>query len=161
MKEEFIEPFYESIKFVLQESTGFEVTVEKAYPLHPPFSAKNVVILIGLIGSLKGQVFFTANIELVRRITAFMVEGIDTDDADDLSKSALSEISNMIVGHTTNTLCSKGINVDLTPPTILTGENLKFSTDKLEIVCVPIAFDDGSKMDVIIAFMEPDTHPSV
>ncbi len=36
---------------------------------------------------------------------------------DDLSKSALSELGNMIMGNTATIFSTKGIGIDITPPT--------------------------------------------
>jgi len=47
-----------------------------------------------------------------------------------MSKSALSELTNMILGNTATLLYNRGVGVEITPPSFLMGENMQISPSK-------------------------------
>ena len=60
----------------------------------------------------------------------------------------------MILGYAA-TLFSRGkIVVDITPPTILTGDNIQLSMPSTVVVCIPLLFEDGSEIEINVSFRE-------
>jgi CheY-specific phosphatase CheX len=65
-------------------------------------------------------------------IASGMMGGMQLAELDEISKSAISELTNMILGNTATILYNKGINIDITPPSFLMGENLQVSNSKVK-----------------------------
>ena len=47
-----------------------------------------------------------------------------------------------------------GVIVDITPPTLLIGENMMLSVHKSVIICVPLLLEDESKLEIDISYVE-------
>ena len=60
----------------------------------------------------------------------------------------------MILGNTAMKFSEKNIHIDITPPTILTGDNIELSIHKSVIVCIPIEFEDNCKMEIDFSYIE-------
>ena len=83
-----------------------------------------------------------------------MMMGMPVNDLDEVSKSAISEAANMILGNAATILFSKVIKVDITPPSIMMGDNVLISIPKMKTVCIPLKFATGGTMELDIAAVE-------
>lgn len=75
-----------------------------------------------------------------------MMMGMPVDELDELSKSALSELANMIMGNSATLLFNAGVNIDITPPTLMMGDNMQISAGSMRTVCVPLKCNLGELM---------------
>ena len=57
-----------------------------------------------------------------------------------MAKSALSELGNMILGNAATILSGDNVLIDITPPTLGTG-NAKMTSPNMKSIKVPILFD--------------------
>ena len=119
-----------------------------------PFTADRVIILVGLAGEIKGQVFFSMEENVACTIASAMMMGMPVSELDEMSKSAISELGNMIVGNAATLFSSKGISIDITTPTVMVGTNISISTNTTQTVCVPVEFNDNLKVEIDIALQE-------
>ena len=78
------------------------------------------------------------NRSVALNIASNMMGGAEIAELDEISKSAISELANMILGNTATILYNKGIGIEITPPTFLMGENLQISNSKMTTICVPL-----------------------
>ena len=60
----------------------------------------------------------------------------------------------MILGNTATIFSKKNIHVDITPPTVLTGDNMQLSAAKSTVVCIPLILDDNAKIELDISYVE-------
>lgn len=137
MKVEYINPFIESSQSVIKMICGVDVKLGKVYLKSSPFYFNQIVIIIGVIGAIKGQIYFEFSIETAKRIASKMMGGMKIEELDEISKSAISEMSNMILGNASTIFSKKEIHIDITPPTVLTGEKIEMS-NKVPTVVVPL-----------------------
>lgn len=72
--------------------------------------------------------------------------GIPVPQLNDMAKSAVSELSNMILGNAATLFSTKGITVDITPPNLIMGSNLSFNVSDSKTICVPLNAEDGSSL---------------
>jgi chemotaxis protein CheX len=154
MKAEYINPFIEASQRIIAETTGLSPKVGKIYIKNTPFKGDNVVVLIGLTGSIQGNVTLSLKRTLACKIASAMMGGIPVVELDELTKSAVSELCNMILGNTANIFYKNNIAIDITPPTVLTGENMEFSPSKSVIICIPLEFECGETMEIDITYKE-------
>lgn len=154
MKVEYINPFIESSMSIINQTTGINPTLGKIHVKKAPYKGDNVVVLIGLTGEIQGSVIITLNKVLACKIASAMMCGMPVAELDEMARSAISELCNMILGNTANIFYSNNINIDITPPTLMTGENMEFSQSNALTVCVPLQFEDGYEINIDISYKE-------
>lgn len=143
MKVEFINPFIKATTEVLKQIANLHFDTGKPYIKASPYTAKNLIIVVGITGEIRGQAVISLDTELAKKIASAMMMGMPVNELDELSKSALSELANMIMGNSATLLFNTGINIDITPPTLMMGENLSISSGSMRTVCVPLSHEMG------------------
>lgn len=138
MRVEFINPFIKATTEVLRQIANIEFQTGKPYIKASPYMAKNLIIVVGITGEIRGQAVISMDEKLAMQIASAMMMGMPVNELDELSKSALSELGNMIMGNSATLLFNSGINIDITPPTLMMGENLSISSGSMRTVCVPL-----------------------
>lgn len=154
MNVEYINPFIESSKSIINQTTGFNPSLGKIYIKSTPYKGDDVIVLIGLTGEIQGNVIISLKKELACKIAAAMMGETSLLELGEIGKSAISELCNMILGNAASIFYKRNISIDITPPTIFTGDNIELSLGKSVIVCVPLEFDDGNSMDINITYKE-------
>ncbi len=154
MKVEYINPFIEASMSIITQTSGLQPSVGKIKIKGTPYQSGHVVILIGLTGEIKGNVGISLSRSLACTIASAMMGGMPVPELDELGKSAIAELCNMILGHTANIFSKNDMNIDITPPTVLTGENMEFSPTKAVIVSVPLLFENGEAMEIDISYKD-------
>ena len=154
MNVNYLNPFIEASMNVVKDIAGLESELEKVCLRGNTFNGKDVIVIIGVTGALVGQVILTLNKESMDALVKHMFAG-DSDNLDsDLKKSAIAELTNMIVGNATSLFYKKGMKVLITTPTILTGKDILIS-NKYPIICIPVKFaGDNVGLDLNISALE-------
>lgn len=154
MNIEYINPFIEASQTVLKQIAGLEAKLGKVYLKESPYKSDCIIIMVGLTGKMRGQAMFTMNIDVALEIASSMMGGMTVTALDEISKSAISELTNMILGNTATILYNKGTVVEITPPSFLMGDNLQISYTKLKTVCIPLVLENGKVMEIDLAVEE-------
>jgi chemotaxis protein CheX len=151
MSVDFINPFLMAATSILKDMCQITTKLGKPYVKTTEFSSESVIIIIGVIGQLKGQVVVGLPMAVACDIASRMIMAPVTE-MNELSMSALSELGNMILGNAATILSTKGIVVDITPPTLCQG-SMSITSMYAQNICVPLLYDGGSKiieMDVAL-----------
>ncbi|QCX33199.1 chemotaxis protein CheX [Caloramator sp. E03] len=143
--------FIDSCKEVIGQITGLQPKTGDLYIKTTPFEGNNLVILIGIAGDFHGSTILSLNDDSAKKIASLMMGGFPISTLDEMAKSAIAELSNMILGHVSTAFSKNKINIDITPPTILTGENLKLSLKSTCINCIPFIFDEDFSLEMNIS----------
>jgi len=154
MKVEYINPFIQGTTNVLKNVCNEETTLGKIFLKNSPYTGETISIIIGVTGDIKGQVIFSLNIESACSIASKMMMGMPVEEMDELAKSAISELTNMILGNTATIFYNNGIMIDITPPSLIMGQNIQISTTKTETVCIPLKLSDGKEFAIDVALQE-------
>lgn len=138
MRAEFINPFV-SAAFAVFE-TMLQVTPAKGQlTLKPsPLQGKEVNTVIGVTGDILGQVIFSMDTDTALKFASIMLMGMPVNELDEMAKSAVNELGNMITGNATTGLSENGFSCNLTPPTLFMGKDVMISTKDLQILVIPI-----------------------
>ncbi|QZY57343.1 chemotaxis protein CheX [Crassaminicella profunda] len=151
MNVELINPFIKASKEILHQMANIPCEMGTVFTREGSFDGTDVMIFIGLTGQLKGQAILGMKEEMARKIVSNMMGGMPVNALDDIVKSAISELGNMILGNTATLLYNKGITIDITPPTLLIGEKLSVSTSSKQTITVPLKTDYGIiELDIAI-----------
>lgn len=152
MKAEVINSFIKASMDVIQQTTGVLPKLGKAYRKNTPYKSGSLVVLIGLTGDLLGNVAITMDQKLACSIASLMMGGAEVPFLDEMAKSAVAELGNMILGNTGILLAQMGIRIDVTPPTVLTGEKMELSNQNALIIGVPLLFDGDEVFELNISY---------
>jgi chemotaxis protein CheX len=116
--------------------------------------AGSVVIIIGIAGQFKGQAFFSMDESTARKIASAMMMGMPVNDMDEMAKSAIAELGNMIMGNVSTEFYNNGIKIDITPPSILVGRDMAVSTKGIKSICIPLILGNMGKLEIDVAVTE-------
>lgn len=147
MKAEYINPFIRSARSVINSLLGIEAELGKIYLRNDPFEYNQVVIMIGFIGSIKGKVYFELSTETAKKIASVMMGGMDVTDLDEISKSALAEMGNMIMGNSSMIFAEEKISIDITPPSLLTGEEIEIPGE-ISTIIIPLDLQEYGTLNI-------------
>lgn len=151
MNIEYINPFIEASQTVIKQIASLEAKLGKVYLKTAPYSSEDIIIMVGLTGKIRGQAIFSMTRDLGMKIASSMMMGMPVTEFDELSKSAISELANMIMGNAATILYNKGINIDITPPSLLMGENMQITPSKMKTICVPLLLNNNEKIELDIS----------
>jgi len=109
------------------------------------FADNHVWIQIGLKGQMNGDIVFGLSESVALRIISAMMGGFVITEIDELGKSAISELGNMISGNASTMLYNQGVHVDITPPKIM-EVNAVFGARRA--LAVPLIMDGIGEMEI-------------
>lgn len=75
--------------------------------------------------------------------------GMPVSEFDDMARSAISELGNMVMGNAATILSNNNVMIDITPPTIITGTTTIESPDST-MFKVPLIYEN---YEVTLCFM--------
>lgn len=150
MNVKYINPFIKASSIVLKQMCGVEVQIKNPYVKKDFVSEKEVIIMIGITGDIKGHVLFSIKDHTACWLASKIMFGMEVTQLDDMSKSAIGELGNMILGNTSTFLSQDEIEVDITPPTLLLSSGLDIVTKDKEIVSIPLELDSQHHFEINI-----------
>ncbi|WP_373482739.1 chemotaxis protein CheX [Acetobacterium sp.] len=145
-----INPFIASVTDIMPQ-LGFEsINLIEQKEKTKKIVASGIVLTLGIVGDKKGNVAYAIDTEGAKQIASIMMMGMPVDELDDMAKSAISELSNMLTANAAINFSNDNITVDISPPTMLTGESIELSMSRDQVMCVE--FDiDGIKLEINVA----------
>ncbi len=144
-----INPFLQSCISIVESVTQVKMVVGK--PERTDFYLREMTyaIQVGVIGELKGQVILAMGESNAKDVASRMMYGMPVNELDEMSSSALNELSNMIMGNTATIFSTLGIIIDITPPLAVYGKDLQLKTD-IEGIRVPMLKDGREYISLYI-----------
>ena len=145
-----ITPFISAIKDVMPQ-LGFEsVVVKEQKSKDKKIMVSGLLLTLGIVGDKKGNVAYVIDTEGAKQIASVMMMGMAVEELDDMAKSAISELSNMLTANAAIYFSNDEITIDISPPTMLTGDNIELCMAKDQVA--GLVFDiDGIGLEVNIA----------
>lgn len=151
MNIEYINPFIEASQTVLKQIASIEARLGKVYLKTSPYKSEDIIIMVGLTGKIRGQAIFSMSRDYGMKIASCMMMGMQVTEFDEISKSAISELANMIMGNAATLLYNRGINIDITPPSLLMGENMQITPNRMKTICIPLLISEKDHIDLDIS----------
>lgn len=99
-----------------------------------------VIVIIGLIGDLKGNIIYNLTEESAKKISSKMMMGMPVENFDELAQSAISELVNMLTANAATNFSNNNINIDISTPTLIYGQ-FTANANADEILCINIDTD--------------------
>ncbi|MDO5383182.1 MAG: chemotaxis protein CheX [Eubacteriales bacterium] len=147
---ECINPFLMAATSIMKDACQTEMKIGKPYVKTTEFEQDSVIIMIGVTGEMRGQVIIALGYEKALEIASKMMMGMPVNELDEMATSAISELGNMIMGNAATILSTKGIGIDITPPTLCRGA-MKISQSYTKNICIPLSTEGDITMELDIA----------
>lgn len=113
----------------------------------PELHDQHVWIRIDIKGSVEGQVAFGLAPEVALKIASAMMGGFELNELDDMSKSAVAELANMISGNACMALSNNGLQLDITPPQVQHGAGIEKPLQEVAYA-VPLELQELGIMEI-------------
>ena len=138
---EHINPFLLSAQQILTQVCNIQTKVGQISKDNMCIDGEPVFIMLGVTGEMTGQVCIVFDLEAAKDVASRMMMGMPVDVIDDMAKSALSELGNMMMGNAATLLSNNNIMIDITPPTLLVGSAI-LSSPEMAVIKVPLLYQN-------------------
>ena len=118
-----IDSFVRAAYSVIEMMLNPEVEAGKPFFNEEPLQKYDVLVLVGVLGDLQGQVLCGMSTETAQKIISQMM-GTEVDGINEMGKSAICELKNIITGTASTNLSLVGYNCNITPPLFVTRDNI-------------------------------------
>lgn len=146
-----VNPFIESFTAVMPQ-LGFENIQRGNLGLKgKDLICNGVIIIVGIVGEIKGNVVYCIGMEHAKKIASTMMMGMPVDELDDMSRSALGELTNMLTANAATGFFNLGITIDISTPTLLYGDNIAVNMSSNQVLSIEL-FADEHPIEINIAF---------
>ncbi|REK75826.1 chemotaxis protein CheX [Paenibacillus paeoniae] len=147
MKAEYINPFLESAKIVIEQLVQIKPATGQLGVKDIKFVENYIWIQIGLNGQMNGDIVFGLSEQVALKMVSAMMGGYAISEIDEMGRSAISELGNMISGNASTILYNQGVRVDITPPKLIqSAQAAGFNATKA--LTVPLIMDGIGELDI-------------
>ncbi|NCN04635.1 MAG: chemotaxis protein CheX [Spirochaetales bacterium] len=156
MRVEYINPFVEAAYSVLTEVLNTDIKRGELFLKSTSMSVLGVAAIVGLAGDVEGRVLFDMTHDTAMKVTNAMLTSMGMEAIatfDDMGKATITELANMITGQAVTKLHNLGFSFDLTPPALITGQNMEISDQRVEALIVPMECQYG-RIEINVAVRE-------
>lgn len=84
-----------------------------------------VTVMVGFTKQIRGNVAYNMTEDTAKYIASSMMMGMPIETFDEMAQSAISEMSNMLTANAATSLAGMGYDVDISTPSLTTGENFQ------------------------------------
>ena len=147
-----INPFVQGAQRVFDSICQETPSLGKVYLKSKPYKVSPVSVSISIFGAFEGEVVYGMKEPDGCSIVSKMMMGMPVPTLkDDMAKSAVSELANIISGNVATIFSGKDVVVDIKPPQLrfeAAATDFPFCEKVQRIVCVPLHFQNGSVFEV-------------
>jgi chemotaxis protein CheX len=138
-----IDSFVQAVHTVIESMLDPNVETGKPFFNNDPLRKYEIVVLVGVLGDLQGQVICGMSTETAKKVIERML-GMEITEIDDFGKSALCELKNIIVGTASTNLSEVGYKCNITPPLLLMNKEVpEFLKHINTALAIPISIPYG------------------
>jgi Predicted inhibitor of MCP methylation, homolog of CheC len=147
MKAEYINPFLEAATIVIEQVIQIRPSTGKLGLKKIELVENHIWIQIGINGQMNGDIVFGLSEQVALKMVSAMMGGFTISEMDEIGRSAISELGNMISGNASTMLYNQGVHIDITPPKILQSASLE-SFLSGQALTVPLIMDGIGVFDI-------------
>ena len=152
MKVEYVNPFLEAFEMVIAKVLEVHPKIGTPYIKEKLNRCGEVVISLGVTGDVSGVIMLNISEDIAKLVASKMINGRKIEEFDEVAKSALSELANMVAVNSISFFSKGGFNVNITPPSLYIGKDMNFYNYLIKSICVPMKFDNISmELDLAIS----------
>lgn len=150
-EEEYIKHFVFSLEHNIKDLAGLECKITINEVQERRFISQGLAIIMGLTGKRYGRIILDCSLELAAQLTQRMLNKATV--VEDEILNVIAESTNIICGHSISQINNsyKDLELRLTPPSILFGENLSIFNPKFKSFLITAKTDLG-RLDLNVGF---------
>ncbi len=152
MKAEHANPFISAAVQTFKKELNIELKRSDLNVKDAPVPSKDVTIIIGVTGPVKGQVVYSMDQNVAEAIAKSMLPGTLPAQQKKLVNSAVSEMANIITGQASIILAGDNHVIDITPPAVFCG-GVTMDFLSIQTICMTFISSIGS-VEINIALTE-------
>ncbi len=152
MKAQYINPFLESASTVIQQMCNISPKRGDLSIKDVTFYEDHIWIKIGMTGHIEGDVIFGLHKDVAMRIVSAMMGGFPISEMDEMGKSAISELGNMISGNASTILFNQGVAIDITPPQLVDDHQSMYGAGKA--LAVPLDLGHLGELEIQVLVLK-------
>lgn len=141
MDVKYINPFLDALVNVMPQLGINNIKKSKVSIRGKSINSPGVLIIIGIVGDLRGNVIYGTTIENAKKIASLMMMGAPVKELNEIAQSAISELSNMITANASTLFSEEGINIDISTPTLMYG-SFKATASAEKVLCIEMLVND-------------------
>lgn len=131
------------------------LTPGKPYLIRADATVQPVNVMIGVAGSVQGLVIYGMELAMAKSVIR-ATAGSPVAITDPISDSALGELGAVVTRVALSSLEDAGYPCRTTPPMVMRGTGIKFSSVIRPMVVVPITTDEG-EMKIYLGLQETES----
>lgn len=143
-----INPFLDSVKSVLAQLGITDIKMSGLKKKEKMYVDLEITSIIGIVGSIKGNIAYSMSEETAKKAVSMMM-GMSIENIDEIGRSAIGELTNMITGNAATLLSNNGYITDITPPSTVFGKDMYFIISTVETITIEM-FTSIGKLEVNI-----------
>lgn len=147
MKAEYINPFLEAATIVIEQVIQIRPSTGKLGLKKIESVENHIWIQIGINGQMNGDIVFGLSEQVALKMVSAMMGGFIISEMDEIGRSAISELGNMISGNASTMLYNQGVHIDITPPRIILSASAEGLTAG-QALTVPLIMDGIGEFDI-------------
>lgn len=142
MDAKILSPFVEAVASVLPQM-GFQSISRSGLKMTKGIVQSNgVLVNIGLIGMLSGNVLYNIHSDSAKKIASKMMMGMPVNELDAMAQSAIGELGNLLAANAAIALEGLGVQIDISPPTLIIGDSFVATNQETKNIVVGMNIDD-------------------
>lgn len=133
----------------LKSLLPMEVNIHNPSLFTEPFSQKEMGVLIGILGDLKGRIIIDSTANAFGAIGSQMF-GMPLEG--EMLESFTGEFGNMFAGKLCTIVGQESLDLDITPPTVLVGQTKLYGFDKA--FKLPVTIENIGELNILFTIDE-------
>ncbi|MFL0196834.1 chemotaxis protein CheX [Clostridium sp. WILCCON 0269] len=130
-----INPFLDAFVDVMPQLGISDLKKGKLSVKAKTINSIGVLIIIGIVGDLKGNIIYGTTVESAKNIASKMMMGMPVEELNEMAQSAISEMTNMVTAGACTRFFEEGINIDISTPTLMYGEFTATASSE-KVLCI-------------------------
>jgi chemotaxis protein CheX len=144
VKVKFLNPFVDSACEILELELHEKVERGDLLLENGLYVTEDVTVILSLIGSVEGTVFYSMSKDLAVRTTSKLMGGTFNSLDDRLVQSGIAELGNVITGRASMKLAAAGYETNISTPSLIMGRGATISTLDHPRLIVPLITSMGT-----------------
>jgi chemotaxis protein CheX len=153
MRTKYISHFFEAALEVFRE-LGFKEAQYASGDMAKGEEPEGIIANVGLTGDYQGFLVFKSDIVSAEGFVNKMLSNLGMDNNDQgfgqFKKEAIGEIVNQVSGRAVMKLFEQEVDCNITPPTILTGQNMFFDMRQFTIFTTQILEGEFGRINITV-----------
>jgi chemotaxis protein CheX len=114
-----------------------------------PYIQQEIGVLIGIVGDIKGRIIIDGSPQVFGNIGASMF-GMPLEG--EMLESFTGELGNMVAGNLCTIVAQEGLELDITPPTVMVGNTKLYGFQK--VFRLPTKIDNAGDITILLTIDE-------